>query len=102
MTLASVWGLVDQIKSQKIISTQSGNLLATAPLHGIRRITRHAGEIRQWQVRKGILDAEELRKLSYHVRVRRDEAVFARCWLLVEGETEFWVLPELARTVGIE
>jgi putative ATP-dependent endonuclease of OLD family len=27
-------------------------------------------------------------------------ANFARCWLLVEGETEFWVLPELARIAG--
>ena len=23
--------------------------------------------------------------------------MFARCWLLVEGETEFWIMPELAR-----
>jgi putative ATP-dependent endonuclease of OLD family len=27
-------------------------------------------------------------------------ASFARSWLLVEGETEFWVLPELARIAG--
>jgi putative ATP-dependent endonuclease of OLD family len=28
--------------------------------------------------------------------------MFARCWLLVEGETEFWILPELARLVGYD
>jgi putative ATP-dependent endonuclease of OLD family len=28
--------------------------------------------------------------------------MFARCWLLVEGETEFWLLPELARVLGYD
>jgi len=36
----------------------------------------------------------------YHVRGRRGVALFARCWILVEGETEFWLLPELARMCG--
>lgn len=28
--------------------------------------------------------------------------MFARAWLLVEGETEFWILSELARLVGFD
>jgi putative ATP-dependent endonuclease of OLD family len=28
--------------------------------------------------------------------------MFARCWLLVEGETEYWVVPELARLQGFD
>jgi putative ATP-dependent endonuclease of OLD family len=102
MTLASVWGLITHVRAQKIIGTQSETLLAATPLSSVRRITRTGGRMRQWHVRPGALDAGELRKLSYHVRARRGEAMYARCWLLVEGETEFWMLPELARLCGYD
>jgi len=100
MTLASVWGLLESIQIQKIISTYSGTLLAAAPLHNVRRLTRHEGTVRQWSVPRDLFKTDNLRKLSYHLRARRGEASFARCWLLVEGETEFWILPELARIHG--
>jgi len=102
MTLASVWGLLEDARAQKLVSTQSETLLAAAPLSVVRRLTRFGGTLRQWRVRPDALGSEELRKLSYHVRARRGEAMFARCWLLVEGETEFWMLPELARQCGYD
>lgn len=102
MTLASVWSLLDEITAQKIITTQSQTLLASASLRSVRRLTRHEGIIRQWQVHPGALEPEELRKMSYHLRARHGVASFARCWLLVEGETEFWMLPELARLCGYD
>jgi putative ATP-dependent endonuclease of OLD family len=102
MTLASVWGLLEHARAQKIIGTQSETLLAAAPLHAIRRLTRMGGRMRQWRVRGDVMSVEETRKLSYHLRARRGEAMYARCWLLVEGETEFWVIPELARQVGYD
>jgi len=102
ITLASVWGLLENIRTQKIISTYSGTLLAAAPLHSVRRITRHQGVVRQWSVPRDRIGTDDLRKLSYHLRARRGVASFARCWLLVEGETEFWILPELARLQGYD
>ena len=102
MTLASVWGLLEEIAAQKIVTTQSQTLLAEAPLHWVRRLTRHDGIVRQWQLHPGLLEQEELRKMSYHLRARHGVASFARCWLLVEGETEFWMLPELARLCGYD
>jgi putative ATP-dependent endonuclease of OLD family len=102
ITLASVWALLEQIRLQKIVTTQSGELLAAAPLESLRRLTRHEGIVREWSVREGRLRPEELRRFSYHLRMRRGVATFARCWLLVEGETEFWLLPELARLAGFD
>lgn len=102
MTLASVWALLEQIRWQKIVTTQSGALLSAAPLAGLRRLTRYEGSVREWRVREGRLRPEELRRFSYHLRLRRGTATFARCWLLVEGETEFWLLPELARLAGYD
>lgn len=102
MTLASVWGLLDNFDVQKIITTQSETLLAAAPLLSVRRLTRYEGVVREWRVRDGALKPDELRKLSYHLRARRGEASFARLWILVEGETEFWMLRELGRVAGYD
>jgi len=102
ITLASVWGLLENMPAQKIISTYSGTLLAAAPLHTVRRLTRYEGVVRQWSAPRERFKTDDLRKLSYHLRARRGVASFARCWLLVEGETEFWVLPELARMHGYD
>jgi putative ATP-dependent endonuclease of OLD family len=102
MTLASVWGLVDNFDVQKIVTTQSETLLAAAPLQSLRRLTRYDGVVREWRVREGALKPEELRKLSYHWRARRGEASFARLWILVEGETEFWMMRELGRIAGYD
>jgi len=102
MTLAVVWDLIENIRFQKIVGTHSGPLLSRAPLHIVRRLTRSHGAIEQWRVQQNALTREELRKFTYHVRAHRGEASFARCWLLVEGESEFWLMPEFARVLGYE
>ncbi len=101
-TLASIWSVIDRIGGQKIIATHSGTLLARARLSSTRRLTRHDGVVKEWRVPEGALSADELRRYSYHLRSRRAAASFARCWLLVEGETEYWLIDELARVCGYE
>jgi putative ATP-dependent endonuclease of OLD family len=102
MTLESVRLMIERLKWQKIITTQSGDFLSGYLMQDIRRITRQAGHVRQWQISPGSLSTEDLRRLSYHIRMRRGTAFFARCWLLVEGESEVWLLPHLARLCGFE
>ena len=103
MTLASAWELLERLSMQKIVSTNSGSLLAAAPLSALRRIVRDdEGVVREWKVPDGTLGRDDLRRVSYHLRARRGAACFARCWLLVEGETEFWILPDLARLCGYD
>jgi putative ATP-dependent endonuclease of the OLD family len=103
MTLASTWGLLERLSAQKIVTTNSGTLLSAVPLRSLRRLVRDAnGAVREWRgrVREGALRKDDLRKVSYHLRARHGAACFARCWLLVEGETEYWILPDLARLLG--
>lgn len=102
MTLESVRLLINRLKWQKIITTQSGDFLSGYSMQDIRRITRQGGQIRQWKISPGSLGNEDLRRLSYHIRMRRGAATFARCWLLVEGESEVWLLPHVARLCGFE
>ncbi len=102
MTLAAVLELLGHVRWQKILTTQSGDVLAAEPLGSLRRITRDGAAVREWRVPPGGLSAGHLRRVGYHLRGRRAMATFARCWLLVEGETEFWLLPELARVLGYD
>ena len=50
----------------------------------------------------GAYSVDDLRHIAYHVRLNRAGALFARCWLFVEGETEAWLLPELAQLCGYD
>ena len=94
--------LVRDFSGQKLISTHSGELLAETEIHQIRRLARTAEGIRSYRISSDLLSTEEMRKFNYHVRQTRGELLFARCWLLVEGETESWVYPAAARAMHID
>ena len=102
MTLMSIMVLIEDIKWQKIITTQSSLLISTVPLFSLRRITRDRGFVKEWKVSPGSISNEDLRRLNYHLRMRHGEATFGRCWLLIEGESETWILPNMARLCGFE
>ena len=102
ITLTSVALFVGLIRRQKIITTYSSDLLAAVPLKQVRRLVRHDGALIERRVRRNVLSRGELRRFHYHVRSRFGVASFARMWLLVEGESEFWILPQVARLMGYE
>jgi len=102
MTLASVALLVGHIQWQKIVTTYSGDLLAVVPLRYLRRLTRHDGVVYEHSVGEHALSLEHLRRVTYHLRARHGVATFARLWILVEGESEFWVVPQVARLLGYD
>jgi putative ATP-dependent endonuclease of OLD family len=98
--IRALWTTMDKLAGQKLIATHSGDLLAAVPLASIRRLARRNGKVEVFRVNSATLDAGEQQKVAYHVRAKRGALLFARCWLLVEGETEFTMLPELARVLG--
>ncbi len=102
MTLAAAMRLVARIRWQRILTTESTDLLGEIPLRNVRRLVRHEGTVYESRIDPGTLSPTDLRRVTYHLRARRGQAMFARCWLLVEGESEAWLLPELARLCGYE
>lgn len=98
----SLWKVLSSIKGQKIIATHSGELLAAVPLSSIRRLARKAGKVEVFQVKAATLTPDDERKIAYHVRAKRGNLLFAKSWLLVEGESEFWFLPEAARLLNFD
>jgi putative ATP-dependent endonuclease of OLD family len=102
LMLAAVWSVVESLSAQKIVTTNSGELLSVARIGMLRRLVRRAKRTDVYRLGEETLAVDEMRKITYHVRLKRDDALFARAWLLVEGETEVWLLPELARLMGCD
>lgn len=98
--LARAWNLVEMLPMQKILTTNSGDLLAAVPIYSIRRLVRSSERTNALALSRQTLSRDELRRVSFHVRFHRPSALYARCWLLVEGETEVWLFNELARQCG--
>ena len=99
--IRALWALVGGFTGQKLISTHSGELLAETDILDIRRLARTRNGIKAFRVPSNLLLPEETRKFNYHIRQARGELLFARCWLLVEGETESWVYPAAARALDL-
>lgn len=98
--IRALWNTLDGLAGQKIIATHSGDLLAAVPLKAVRRLARKNGQVCTFQVKDATLDGRELEKVRYHIREKRGALLFARCWILIEGETDYTVLPELALILG--
>jgi putative ATP-dependent endonuclease of OLD family len=100
--LASTWDVIESLDAQTLVTTNSGELLSSISLHDLRRLTRKDGLIQARRLHRDRLSATELRRVGYHIRAKRGGALFARCWLLVEGESEFWLLRQLAHVLGYD
>jgi len=100
--LATAWNLVSQLPVQKLVTTAHGALLAGEPTRSLRRLVRRANHTSVYpdpDSRK--LGHLEARRVAFHVRTHNADSLFARIWVLVEGETEAWLLPELAQIWGL-
>ncbi|MGF1696462.1 ATP-dependent endonuclease [Vibrio kyushuensis] len=98
--LARAWSLLQLLPMQKILTTNSGELLSQVPLYTIRRLVRQSDKTIATSLPSKGFNNDELRRIGFHIRFHRSGALFARCWLLVEGETEVWLFNELANQCG--
>ncbi len=98
----ALWSVLGGISGPKLVTTHSGDLLSEVDIQNIRRLARTSTGIQSFRVPPALLSAEERRKFNYHVRHARGELLFARCWLLVEGESEAWIYPAAARAAQID
>ncbi len=97
-----MWQIVQALPVQKVVTTYSGDLLSLIQLGDLRKLERRDGHVHVYQLRPGDLEPEEQRRVGYHIPGARGSSLFSRTWLLVEGETEAWLLPEMARAMGYD
>ncbi|ANC42553.1 MAG: ATP-dependent endonuclease [Hafnia alvei] len=98
--LSVAWGLLNQLPLQKITTTNSGELLSLVPVDRVCRLVRQSNRVATYRIGPQGMSPEDSRRIAFHIRFNRASTLFARCWLLVEGETEVWLLNELARQCG--
>jgi len=98
--LSNLWSLVEQFPAQRLVTTNSPDFLGAIDLRAIRRLVRRPDRTVAHGVKSKDLSESDVRRLSYHIRTLRGGAFFARAWILVEGETEFWSLPGAASLLG--
>ena len=92
--------IVRELPGQKLISTHNGHLLSGVNASAIRRLAYAGGDIKAYRISVDALSAEETRKFDAHVKRSRGELLFAKCWLLVEGESEVILLTGIAEILG--
>ncbi|HII0083334.1 TPA: ATP-dependent endonuclease [Klebsiella pneumoniae] len=98
--LSVAWHLLNLLPLQRVTTTNSGELLSLTPVEQVCRLVRESTRVSAWRLGPSGMNAEESRRIAFHIRFNRASSLFARCWLLVEGETETWVINELARQCG--
>ncbi|MEV9347450.1 ATP-dependent endonuclease [Klebsiella pneumoniae] len=98
--LSVAWHLLNLLPLQRVTTTNSGELLSLTPVEQVCRLVRESTRVSAWRLGPDGMNAEESRRIAFHIRFNRASSLFARCWLLVEGETETWVINELARQCG--
>ncbi len=99
--LLSFWSVVEHVPVQKIVTTNSGDLISAIPLFSLRRLCRQYYDTRCYAVPDNCLSPDDLRRIAFHIRLNRPMTLFARCWILVEGETEIWLINEMAAILGL-
>lgn len=85
---------------QKVTPTNSGDLLSLVPVEQVCRLVRESSRVATYRIGKQGMSPEDSRRIAFHIRFNLPSSLFARCWLLVEGETEVWMLSELGRQCG--
>lgn len=100
--IRALWPILRGLPGQKIIATHSGDILSEIPISNLRRLNKENSGCECCELPANCLTSEESRKFNHHVRRNRGELLFARQWLLVEGETDVSVLAECADLLGID
>ena len=75
--------------------------MSEVPIDKLRRLNKNDTTTECKSIPNDLLSDEELRKFNHHVRRNRGELLFAKYWLLVEGETEVSVFVECADILGL-
>lgn len=92
--------LLNNLPIQKIMTTNSGEILSLSEPWQVKRLMRNNNKIHAYSLPLKTLNDSDLRRIKFHIFYRRPSSLFARTWLLVEGETEIWCLKELATQSG--
>jgi putative ATP-dependent endonuclease of OLD family len=98
--IRSLGSFLEKMTGQIIVTSHSGDLVSRVPVMALRRLHKRNGETKVGRVENGFFSDRELQAIDYSIRLARGHYLFSRCWLLVEGESDFHLLPLLFELMG--
>ncbi|NTU50077.1 MAG: DUF2813 domain-containing protein [Desulfobulbaceae bacterium] len=98
--IRSLGSFLEGMTGQILVSSHSGDLVSRVPIMSLRRLYKHNGETKVGRIENGLLTDRELQAIDYNIRLARGHYLFSRCWLLVEGESDFHLMPLLFEAMG--
>jgi len=98
--IRSLGSFLETLSGQVLVSSHSGDLISRVPIMALRRLYKHNGETKVGRVESGVFTDRELQAIDYSIRLARGHYLFSRCWLLVEGESDFHLMPLLFELMG--
>lgn len=100
---AAVRLLMDRIQEfpgQKIVSTHSGDIVGGLDPASVRRLVHRDGRVRAYRADLDSMKEKDRQTFQRMIRRGRGDLLFARCWLLHEGETEAVLFSGVAEAIG--
>ncbi len=98
--IRSLGSFLESMSGQILVTTHSGDLVSKVPIKAIRRLYKDNGETRVGRIEDHHLTPREIQAINYSIRITRGYYLFSRCWLLVEGESDFHLMPLLFEIMG--
>lgn len=98
----AVGQMLNGFVGQKLITTHSGDLLSSVSLKSLRRLRRVGDEVKVFSIENGTLSEREVQRLNHHVTRHRGGLLFAKVWIIVEGESDELAIQESARIMGFD
>ena len=102
---SAAYSVIDMLQNphgQNIVATHSGDLVSKIQISSLRRLHRKDGIIALYQVNGNAFSPKDKRAIDYQIHSTRGNLLFARCWLLVEGETDHLVIEGCAFACNID
>lgn len=89
-----------------LLTTHSPHIASSAPVNSLIVLKESMGGVmpstKGYSLVDSILSPEDIEDMSRYLTVTRGEVLFARGVILVEGDAEEFLFPELARKLGYE
>lgn len=98
--ICSLGSSLQNFPGQTLISSHSGDLISRVPITSLRRLYKVDGETKIGQVESNLFSSRQIQALNYSICLTKGQYLFSRCWLLVEGESDFHLMPMLLDLMG--
>jgi len=98
--IRSLGSFLEELTGQVLVTSHSGDLVSRVPVTALRRLYKNNGETKIGRIEEGQFSKRELQEINYSIRLAKGHYLFSRCWLLVEGESEYHLIPHLFEAMG--